>query len=231
MTLPIQQKIASGQPVIAVNIGGHNPDLVEILARVGADIALIDCERTGVGLDSATELIRAARASGIPAVVRSWSKVPEVIVQYLDRKADGIIVPRVDSAEEAASIVQLVRYACGKDAASKLVIPQIESRAAVAAVDALAAVEGVDVFLIGPNDLTHDMTGSRGSGTPEVHAAIDHVCARLAAAGRKFGMPCPLDEVPRFQRRGATFAYYHLEWLLQRSLAELGRELRGTGER
>ena len=59
MTLPIQQKIASGQPVIAVNIGGHNPDMVEILARVGADIALIDCERTGVGLDSATELIRA----------------------------------------------------------------------------------------------------------------------------------------------------------------------------
>lgn len=225
MTLPIQQKIASGQPVIVVNIGGNNPDAVEALARLGADLAFIDCERTGLGLDTATELIRAARASGLPTVIRSWSKVPEVLVQYLDRKADGIVVPRVDSAEEAASIVELVRYACGKDAASKLVIPQIESKAAVAAVDAMAAVEGIDVFLIGPNDLSYDMTGVRGSGTPEVHATIDHVCSRLAVAGKRFGMPCPMQEVPRFRKRGATFAYYHLEWLLQRSIAEFGREL------
>lgn len=225
MPLPIKDKIASGQTVIVINIGGHNPDAVEMLARVGADLAFIDCERTGLGLDTATELIRAARASGLPSVVRSWSKQPEVIVQYLDRKADGIVVPRVDSAEEGASIVELVRYACGKDAANKLVIPQIESRAAVAAIDAMAAVQGIDAFLIGPNDLTHDMTGVRGSGTPEVQAAIDHVCARLAAAGRRYGMPCSMEEVPRFRKRGATFAYYILEWLLQRSIAEFGREL------
>lgn len=144
MPLPIKEKIASGQYVVVINIGGHNPDAVEMLARVGADLAFIDCERTGLGLESATELIRAARASGIPTVVRSWSKVPEVIVQYLDRKADGIVVPRVDSAEEAASIVELVRYACGKDAANKLVIPQIESRVAVAAIDSMVAVPGID---------------------------------------------------------------------------------------
>lgn len=225
MSLPIKDKIASGQPVIVVNIGGYNPDAVEALARAGADLAFIDCERTGLGLDTATQLIRAARASGLPAVVRSWSREPEVIVQYLDRKADGIVVPRVESAQEAASLVELVRYACGKEAANKLVIPQIESRAAVAAVDAMAAVEGIDVFLIGPNDLTYDMTGTRGSGTPEVHAVIDRVCERLAAAGRRYGMPCPMDEVPRFRKRGATFAYYHLDWLLQRSVAEFGREL------
>lgn len=225
MPLPIKEKIASGQYVVVINIGGHNPDAVEMLARVGADLAFIDCERTGLGLESATELIRAARASGIPTVVRSWSKVPEVIVQYLDRKADGIVVPRVDSAEEAASIVELVRYACGKDAANKLVIPQIESRVAVAAIDSMVAVPGIDVFLIGPHDLTHDITGSRGTPTTEVHAVIDQVCARLSAAGARYGMPCTLEDAPRFRKRGATFAYHHLEWLLQRSIAEFGREL------
>lgn len=227
MTLPIKEKIASGQPVAVINIGGHNPDVLEPLARHGADLAFIDCERTGLGLEAATELIRACRAAGLPSVVRSWSREPEVLVQYLDRKTDGIVVPRVESAEEVAELVRIVAYACGKDAANKLVIPQVESRKAVAAIDAMAAVPGVEVFLIGPNDLNYDFTGERGSGTPEVHRAIDHVCARLGAAGRRFGMPCPAGEGPRFRQRGASFAYYQLEWLMQRSLEDIHRAMQG----
>jgi 4-hydroxy-2-oxoheptanedioate aldolase len=226
MTSAIKQKLARGEVAIAVNLGGRNPDTIDHLARLGADIAFIDCERTGIGLDAATDLIRAARAAGLPAVVRSWSKAPEVLVQYFDRKADGIVVPHVESAAEAASYVELVRYACGDAASSKLLVLQIETRAAVADVDALAAVPGVDVFLIGPNDLSYEMTGTRGKRTPEVDQAIEQVAARLRAAGRAFGMPARLEQMPAFRALGATFLYYPLEWLLERALAELKQAVR-----
>ena len=226
MISAIREKLARGEVVIAVNLGGHNPDIVETLARAGADVAFIDCERTGIGLDAATDLIRAARAARLPAVVRSESKAPEVLVRYLDRRADGIVVPHVDSAAEAAAVVELVRYACGEAAADKLVVVQIETRAAVQAVDAIAAVPGIDVVLIGPNDLAYEMTGRRGARTPDVDAAIEQVAARLRAAKRPFGMPARLGEITRFRALGAVFLYYPVEWLLERSVEELARAVR-----
>lgn len=220
----IKERMADGEVVIAVNLAGDNPDIVEPLLRSGADLAFIDCERTGIGLDAATQLIRAGRAAGLPAVVRSWSRAPEVIVQYFDRKADGVVVPHVDSAEEAAAIVEVVRYACAGAVADKLLVVQVETPAAVRAVDAMAAVQGVDVFLIGPNDLAYEMTGTRGARTPEVTQAVDFVASRLRHAGRAFGMPARLEEIPAFRALGATFLYYPVEWLLERALAEVRGE-------
>jgi 4-hydroxy-2-oxoheptanedioate aldolase len=223
----VKEKLRRGEVVVAVNLGGHNPDLIEHLARLGADVAFVDCERTGIGLDAATDLIRAARAAGLPAVVRSWSRAPEALVRYLDRKADGIVVPHVESPAEAAAVVELVRYACGDAAPDKLVIVQIETQAAVKVVDAMAAVPGVDVFLIGPNDLSYEMTGTRGARTPEVKAAIEHVASRLRGAGRAFGLPARVGEIAQFRAMGATFLYYPVEWLLERALEELTRATRG----
>jgi 4-hydroxy-2-oxoheptanedioate aldolase len=226
MVSGLKARLAAGEIVVAVNIGGANVDLVEALGRLKADLAFVDCERTGLGLDSASALLRAARAARLPAVVRSWSPDPGVLVQYLDRKADGLVVPRIESAREAEAVVETVRYACGADGASgKLVIVQIESRDAVAAIDEIAAVDGVDVFLLGPNDLGYSMTGVRGARTPETEQAIDHVCTRLAAAGRSFGMPARIGELDTFRRRGATFLYYPVEWLLERALGELDAQL------
>jgi 4-hydroxy-2-oxoheptanedioate aldolase len=225
MISKIREKMHRGEVAVAVNLGGRNPDIVEHLARLGVDLAFIDCERTGIGLEAATDLIRAARAAGLPCVVRSWSRALEVLVRYLDRKADGIVVPHVDSPQEAASIVELVRYACGAAAASKFISVQIETKAAVQAVDAMAAVPGVDAFLVGPNDLSYEMTGTRGARTPEVEQAIEHVAARLRNAGRAFGMPARLNEIARFRSLGATLLYYPVEWLLERGMEELKRTI------
>jgi 4-hydroxy-2-oxoheptanedioate aldolase len=222
----VKQRLRSGETVLAVNLGGANPDLTEPLKRFGADIGFIDCERTGIGIDTAAQLIFAARACGLPTVVRSPSDDPATLVQFLDRKADGLVVPHVDTPAQAAAVVELTRYACGEDAGKRLVIVQIETRKAVDCVDELAQVDGVDAYLIGPNDLAYDLTGKRGARTPETERAIDHVCARLAAAGRRFGMPSRIDEMPTFQRRGCTLLYYPVEWLIERSLTELKTALR-----
>jgi 4-hydroxy-2-oxoheptanedioate aldolase len=225
MSSDLKRRLVAGDIVVAVNLGGANPDIVEALARFGADLIFVDCERTGIGLDAATGLLRAARAAGLPAVVRSWSSDPAVLVQFLDRGADGIVVPRVESAEDAAAIVETVRYACGEAAQDRLVVVQIESRAAVRAIDEIAQVEGVDVFLIGPNDLAYSITGTRGRRSQEVDEAIEHVSERLRAAACRFGMPARIGDLETFSRCGATFLYYPVEWLLERALAELKGKL------
>lgn len=222
---PHQQRLRDGHTVIAVNLGGRNPDVMGALARGGAHIAFVDCERSGIGLDAATDLIRAAKVAGLSPMVRSWSPDPAVLVQYLDRDADGLIIPHIDTARQAAEAVEVVRYACGDRAADKSVIVQIETGQSVKNIDEIMAVEGIDAFLIGPNDLAYSLTGRRGISTPEVTAAIDQVSARLKAAGRPFGMPANWQQLAQFQARGATLLYFPIEWLLERALGDLGSEL------
>lgn len=222
----VKQRLRDGDTVVAVNLAGANPDLMESLKRFGADLAFIDCERTGIGIDTAAQMIRAARACGLASVVRSPSADQATLVQFLDRKADGLVVPHVDTPAQAAAVVELTRYACGDEASQRLVIVQIETRKAVDCVDELARVEGVDAYLIGPNDLAYDLTGKRGAQTPEIDRTLDHVCERLAAAGRRFGLPSRIGGLPTFRRRGATLLYYPLEWLIESSLGELKAALR-----
>lgn len=224
MSKEIKRKLASGEFVITVNPGGDNRDLIDMLARYGADLAFIDCERTGLGLDAAGELLRAARASGLPAVVRSWSHQPEVLVQYLDRRASGVVVPRIETPEQARAVVQTVRYACA-DASERLVIVQIESRAGADAAEEIAAVEGVDAVLIGPNDMAYDITGDRRKGGERVQAVIDALCKRLRTVGMPFGMPCDMTTMARFKALGATLVYYPAAQLIERGLREVGQGL------
>jgi 4-hydroxy-2-oxoheptanedioate aldolase len=222
---PNQQRLRDGKPVIAVNIGGRNPDVMQALANAGAHVAFIDCERSGIGLDVATDLIRAARLSGMAAVVRSWSKDPAVLVQYLDRQVDGLVVPHINTAQDAADVVELVRYACGAKAQDKTVIVQIETVEAVKNLDAIIAVPGVDAYLIGPNDLAYSMIGQRGARTPEVLATVDRLCTQLLNAGKRFGMPADWSQLQAFQQSGATFLYFPIEWLLTKALKDLSAAL------
>lgn len=224
MSKALKERFARGESVITVNLGGANPDAVDMLARFGAHLAMVDCERTGLGLDAATDLLRAARAAGIPAVVRSWSHQQEVLVQFLDRKASGLIVPRIETADQAKAVVETVKYAC-QDADERLVILQIESRAGIAQAKAIAAVPGVDAILIGPTDLAYDMTGQKFKVTDEVHAALDGLCATLRAAKMPFGMPVNMGDYERFKARGATLVYYPLYQLVERGLLELRQRL------
>ena len=222
----LKQRLRDQQHVIAVNVGGRNPDVMAVLASAGAHAAFIDCERTGIGLDVATELIRAAKVAGLTSLVRSWSKDPAVLVQFMDRQVDGLVVPHINCAQDAADVVELVRYACGDDKApSKIVIVQIETREAIEALDEIMAVPGVDAYLIGPNDLAYSLMGQRSARTPDVLAAVDGVARRLKAAGKPFGLPGRLDELPDFVASGATLLYYPIEWLLTSALKDLNARL------
>ena len=222
----LKQRLRNQQPVIVVNVGGRNPDVMAVLAKAGAHAAFIDCERTGIGLDVATELIRAAKVVGLTTLVRSWSKDPAVLVQFMDRQVDGLVVPHINCAQDAVDVVELVRYACGNDkASSKIIIVQIETRQAIEALDEIIAVTGVDAYLIGPNDLAYSLMGQRSARTPDVLAAVADIAKRLKAAGKPFGLPGKLEELPDFLASGACLLYYPIEWLLTSAMKDLTNRL------
>ena len=82
-------------------------------------------------------------------------------------------------------------------------------------------VPGVDAYLIGPNDLAYDMTGVRGARTPDVLNMVDHVSERLRLAEKRFGMPADWSQLEHFQKLGATFLYFPIEWLIDKALKDL----------
>jgi 4-hydroxy-2-oxoheptanedioate aldolase len=174
-----------------------------------------------LGLDAATELIRAAHVAGICPMVRSWSKDPAVMVRYLDRQASGLIVPHITTAQDVREAVELVRYASGAQVAEKTLIVQIETVSAVKNLAEILDVPGVDAYLIGPNDLAYDMTGQRGSQPPELLAAVQDVAAQCRSRSKPFGMPANWDQLAHFRSMGGTFLYFPLEWLLQHALHDL----------
>lgn len=218
MTSSFASRLRARAPVTMVNIGGRNPDLVAVLARGGADAAFVDCERTGIGLDAAAEAILAARACGLPAVVRSHSASGPELVRFLDRGADGLVVPHITSVQQVREAVEVMRYACGAEAQDRSLVIQVETRGALQALEEIAAVPGVDAFLLGPNDIAHEFSGQRGLHTDASREAIEQACATLHRLGRSFGYPARVQDLALFRRRGATLRYVAIDWLVEAGL-------------
>jgi 2-keto-3-deoxy-L-rhamnonate aldolase RhmA len=220
-----KDKIAARQPVIAINAGGVALEAVDLLGGMGLDVLFIDCERTAIGLESVGPMARAAQAHGAAAVVRSHSAHPEDLVRYLDRKIDGIVLPKVESADQAAMLVDTVRYACGKQAGDKIVIAQIESVEGVRRLSDIAAVPGIDLFLLGPNDLSHSMGFAGDLTQPDLMATIDQLASDLRARGCAFGLPVRAEQMREWIDKGATFLYHPLEWLVRPAFSRLMGDL------
>ena len=132
-------------------------------------------------------MCRAARAAGVQSIVRPETDAPHLIARYLDAGAGGIIVPHVKSAAAAQQIVETVRYTRPKDHEDKVVIVMIESLTAIENLPDMLKVEGVDVYFIGPNDLSHSMGHPAQPHHPEVKAAVKQAAAQIRAAGKIAG--------------------------------------------
>jgi 4-hydroxy-2-oxoheptanedioate aldolase len=214
-----------GAPIVGTFVSIGHPAIVEILGRSGFEAVCIDSEHAPFGAPGIEELIRAADIVGVPALVRVSGLGPE-IGRALDSGAAGVLVPMVESAAQAASVVAAVRYppagvrgagpgratAWGIDFAGYLAraddevaaIVQIETLAGVENVEAILAVPGLDMVFVGPGDLSVSL-GVAG-GSPEHTAAIRRVVDAAQAAGVPVGMFCMTPEaVAQWAALGATF--------------------------
>ena len=223
--------LRSGRPLRGLFNGLPSPAIVEMMAFAGFDFVLIDNEHGGAGFETTEHLLRAARASGLPAVVRC---LEQDIARTLDIGAGALQIPMVDSAEHAADLVQRVRYpmpggAGGRrgsafstraagygafggpshtDRSNKgiALIVMIETPQAVEQAGAIAAVDGVDGVFVGPNDLAHSMGRENRWEEPDVQAAIESTLKAVAAAGKCPGILALTPE--HEQRYGAWGARY-----------------------
>jgi 4-hydroxy-2-oxoheptanedioate aldolase len=183
----LKAALAEPRPMIMVNPGGVALPAVDMLARHGARVLFIDCERTPVGVTEAATMARAARAAGMFSLIRTETREPAALIRYLDCGADGLILPQVEDAATCAMLVRAASdHALGAPRAALVV--QIETVAGVSAVDAIGAAPGVDAVLLGPNDLALSMGLPGQPNHPDVEGACIRVAERLTALGRPFGM-------------------------------------------
>jgi 4-hydroxy-2-oxoheptanedioate aldolase len=205
----------AGQTTWMVNPGGASLDVVDMLARLGVTCLFIDCERTAIGIESVTALVRCAHSHGMAALVRTESMQPEIMVRYLDRGIDGIVVPHVETVAQLKTIGDTIAYVTKGRKEQIIALAQIESQAAVANIAALAADQSVDGFLLGPNDLSHSMGFAGDTSRPEVARAIDEVIDILQQQHRTWAIPGLPESAPRWSQRGARLLYCTMEQILR----------------
>ena len=225
--MTLKARLAAGHPLLGTFLKTPAPMLVEVLATSGLDLVCLDAEHAPFDRGSLDACIFAARACGLPVLVRTRTGAGEHILNALDCGADGVVVPHVRSAAEARALVAAAHYPPGTrgyagstraagygkvamaahlsaSAARTVVIAQIEDADAVEAVEEIAAVQGLDALFVGRIDLTLAL-GARTPDDDMVVAAVERICAAGAAAGMPVGMFVPRDaDVPHWRGKGAT---------------------------
>ncbi|MEA3536844.1 HpcH/HpaI aldolase/citrate lyase family protein [Rhizobium sp. CC-YZS058] len=206
-----------------------SPYAAGILSGSGYDWLLIDGEHAPNDLPLLAAQVRAVQARSSHPIVRLPVGETWMIKQILDAGAQTLLIPMVESVEEAERLVRAVRYpprgvrgvGAALGAASDYsrigdyletadreicLLVQIESRAGLAALDAIAALDGIDGLFIGPSDLAADMGLLGQPGHPAVTEAIRHGFARIAAAGKGAGiMTLDPAQARLYRRLGADF--------------------------
>jgi 2-keto-3-deoxy-L-rhamnonate aldolase RhmA len=213
-----KKQMADGK--IAIGIGLHQSRLIDIGAISKAcnfDWLFIDMEHSGLNIDTASQIANAALPIGITPIVRVPGKEHHHASRMLDCGAQGVVVPHVDTIAEARNVVAHCKYppighrslygqqpqfgykgvpiieAMEMANRETLVIIMLESPEAIAQADAFAAVEGVDVLLIGTNDFCAESGIPGQYGAPAVEAAYRKVIDACKKHGKIPGMGGVVD--------------------------------------
>ena len=225
----LRRRALAGEPLVGLWLSLGSLVSADIVARAGFDWVVIDLEH---GMASEPDLLAqliAVQATPTAAVVRVAAAERIRVGRLLDLGADGVMIPRLETVDEIRDTLTWMRYppagirgvAAGTRGASYGTIPhaqiraidprvagvfQVESRVAVEASEAIAALGGVDVLFVGPADLSHDLGIPGQFDHPTFTAALDRVAAAAKASGKAVGILLrDASEVPAYAARGYTF--------------------------
>lgn len=206
--LRILNKLKNGEYPLMTFSALPSVRLAQIIALTDLDGVIIDCEHGHIGDDAMHNSVAAISALGKSPIIRIRGPAHDIIKRALDTGAHGIMVPQVNNAEEARQVVQSSKFppqgGRGQGSAFPAIahglttpeymlsanetivtMVQIETREGLKNVDAIAAVPGVDLLFIGPNDLAQSLLGyvpARGD-EPEFVSAVD----KIIEAARRHG--------------------------------------------
>ena len=216
-----KERIAAGAVVDLINPDYPSPGLVEFLGRSGVDALFIDCEHGSSGFERVEELARAARLTGMAAIVRPMMADSALMTRYLERGIDGLMVPHVDDAETANTVVETIRYTRWRDYEDVIFLAQVESVKAIDNLPELLAVEGIDVYFIGPSDLSQDMGHAGEFDHPEVEAQIQRARKSILDANRCAGILVNPETVAHRVEEGFRVLYEHANTFIQRGVGAM----------
>lgn len=216
---------------------GHTV-VAEIMARSGYDWLTVDMEHSAITLDIAQDLIRVIELCGVVPLVRVGENVPNLIKRVMDAGAHGVIVPMVNSKDDAEKAVASVQYppkgfrGVGLARAQKygadfegykkwneqesIVIVQIEHIKAVENLESILSVPGVDGFIIGPYDLSGSLGVPGQFDHPEMVKALNRVKEISKNMNALSGFHVISPEAEAFQekvREGYKFIAHSLDIL------------------
>jgi 4-hydroxy-2-oxoheptanedioate aldolase len=209
--LRLLNKLKAGQFPLLTFMAIPSVRMAQIVSLTGLDGIVVDAEHGHIGDDAMHNSVAAIASLGVSPVIRIRGPAHDILKRALDTGAHGIMVPQINNAEEARQVVASSKFppqgvrgqgsafpAIGHGlttpeymkSANETIITmlQIETKAGVDNVDEIAAVPGVDLLFIGPNDLAQSLLGytpARGD-EPEFVAAID----KIIAAAKKYGKWC-----------------------------------------
>lgn len=242
----IKDRALRSEQLLGVGAMFGSPMIVELIGKTGFDWVWIDHEHGVSGAHDLLAQIQAAAIHDLPAVVRLPANELAHFKQALDFGAAGVMVPYVNTAEEAAHAAQCCRFspnglrgvAQSTRAAqfglefdnylaeaddNVLTIVQIETPEAVENVEAIAAVEGVDMLFVGPLDLSTSMGRPREFEHPDFIAALDRVVVACRDNGKAAGILTPTPELAeKWIAKGYTFLVVGADGsLMARALSDL----------
>jgi 2-keto-3-deoxy-L-rhamnonate aldolase RhmA len=210
---PAKEKLSRGEPVFSMTVRlVRTVDIAAIAYTAGFDSVYIDMEHSSFPLEAAGQICMACTYLGVTPLVRIPGPDPFFIARVMDAGAMGIVVPSVQSVDEARTAVRAVKHAPWGERSlagaapqlhyrslpadqtvreldqASMVVAMIESRAGLDAADAIAAVDGVDVLLVGASDLSTELGVAGQVDHPQVHEAFLHVIGACRAHGKAAGI-------------------------------------------
>lgn len=226
--MSLKQRLNAGEMLYGVWSGIDHPSLAQILGCAGFDFVCVDLQHCFGTFGSLNAMLDGLDKVHSPALVRVPWNTPDYIMRALDLGAEGVIVPMVNSAQEAQIAAKACRYAPAGNRswgpiwalarggapqpaegdATAMCIVMIETADGLANLDEILAVDGVQAIYIGPNDLSLSLGLDRASyvDSEPLHRTIRDIIARAGSAGKIVGIDCAGAEQAHYWRdQGVNF--------------------------
>lgn len=223
-----RSKLEGGTLCLGMVVWLTDPTVSEMAGDAGFDFTWIDTEHAALNIETVQEHVRAARGTDMAPIVRVPWNDPVLIKPILDIAPAGLIIPMVNTKEEAEKAVAACRYpltgirGCGvrrgtrygaepfaeyieKSKNDPMIIIQIEHVKAVENLDEILKVKGIDSICVGPSDLSASMGKLGDFGNKEVEDTIDFICKKAKAAGVMIGSIGGTGNVEKWKERGANW--------------------------
>ena len=237
-----KQKLMKEETVFGAIISDYSPNTVELCGAVGFDFVMIDCEHGSMSVDQVENMIRGAESFDITPIARIPDHSDSTILRFLDRGIQGLIIPHVNTAEQAKNIARASRYFpdghrgigggrahhygvnVSRDESTLfvndniLLIPMMEEVESIENLNGIASVEGVDVIHVAPGDLGQSMGNA---SQKDVWAVMDDIVPKIRAAGKWVGVggnsPMETQRVKDLIGKGANMVTISSQALLMHS--------------